>query len=117
MDDPWSHLQAFIREVRAPSLFGLDAQLTRDMDLYHDLDWEPARIASVMRAWAARFDVDLGDFTVEDYVPSASMRRRDVMWAALKAPFSAAARDALGGRALTLGMLEAVMRDGKWSRE
>ncbi|WP_221307100.1 DUF1493 family protein [Paraburkholderia atlantica] len=90
---------------------------TRDMDLYHDLEWEPARIVDVMRAWAERFHVDLRDFDVAYYVPSANMRKRDIVAAALKSPFSASARELLGGRSLTLGMLEEAMKRGSWETD
>ncbi|CAN7508908.1 DUF1493 family protein [Trinickia sp. LjRoot230] len=116
MDDAWHQLQQFIREVRAPGVLGIDEKLTRDMDLYHDLDWEPPKILDIMRTWSERFNVDLRDFDVAYYVPSASMRKRDVVLAALKSPFSAKARESLGGRSLTLGMLEEAMKRGRWER-
>lgn len=117
MDDAWFQLQLFIREVRAPGVFGLDENLTREMDLYHDLDWEPPKIVNVMQIWAERFHVDLRNFDIAYYVPSASMRKRDVVLAALKSPFSAKARESLGGRLLTLGMLEEAMKRGWWERD
>ncbi|MGG1945479.1 DUF1493 family protein [Trinickia sp. NRRL B-1857] len=116
MDDAWLQLQRFIREVRAPGVLGIDEKLTRDMDLYHDLDWEPPKIVDVMRTWGERFHVDLSDFDVAYYVPSANMRTRDVVLAALKSPFSAKARESLGGRSLTLGMLEEAMKRRRWER-
>lgn len=87
------------------------------MDLYHDLDWEPPKIVTAMRAWGERFHVDLRDFDVACYVPSANMRKREVLLAALKSPFSAKARESLGGHSLTLGMLEAAMKRGWWERD
>ncbi|WP_084044346.1 DUF1493 family protein [Burkholderia sp. A2] len=105
-----------MREVRAAGVFALDEELTRDMGLHHDLDWEPPRIVSVMQTWAERFHVDLSDFNIAYYVPSASVRKRDVVLAALKSPFSAKARESLGGRSLTLGMLEEAMKRGRWER-
>ncbi|SMG12158.1 DUF1493 family protein [Paraburkholderia susongensis] len=117
MNDTWVDLDQFIREMRTPAALPLDEELTRDMDLYHDLDWEPARITDVMHRWAERFHVDLKDFDVAYYVPSANMRKRDVMAAALKSPFSAKARELLGGRSLTLGMLEEAMKRGRWQRD
>lgn len=116
MDDAWIRLQHFIREARAPSAFGLDERLTRDMDLYHDLDWEPPKILEVMHAWAERFNVDISGFDVAYYVPSANMRKRDVVLAALKSPFSTKARESLGGRVLTLAMLEDAMKRGRWEQ-
>jgi hypothetical protein len=116
MDDAWPQLQKFIREVRAAGAFGLYEELTRDMDLYHDLDWEPPKIVNIMRTWGERFHVDLSDFNVAYYVPSASMRKRDVVLAALKSPFSPKARESLGGRSLTLGMLEEAMKRGRWEQ-
>ncbi|NML29758.1 DUF1493 family protein [Paraburkholderia sp. G-4-1-8] len=117
MGNTWRDLERFIRAMRAPAPLSLDDAPTRDMDLYHDLDWEPARIVEVMHAWAERFHVDLGDFDVSWYVPSARMRKRDIVAAALKSPFSARAREALGGHALTLGMLEEAMKSGAWRTE
>jgi hypothetical protein len=117
MSDAWLQLQEFIREVRAPGLLGIDEKLTRDMDLYHDLDWEPPKIVNVMQTWGERFHVDLSDFDVAYYVPSANMRKRELVLAALKSPFSAKARESLGGRSLTLGMLEEAMKRGRWERE
>lgn len=117
MDEAWLKRQQFIREARATGVFGVDEQVTRETDLYHDLDWEPAKIETVMQAWAQRFHVDLTDFDVAYYIPSANMRKRDVMLAALKAPFSAKARESLGGYSLTLGMLEEAMARGRWVRE
>ncbi len=116
-DDLWLQLQRFIREVRAPGVLGIDEKLTRDMDLYHDLDWEPEKVVNVMRAWGERFRVDLNDFDVAYYIPSATMRKRDVVLAALKSPFSAKARESLGGRSLTLGMLEEAMKRGRWEQD
>ncbi|KXU86258.1 hypothetical protein CI15_17445 [Paraburkholderia monticola] len=117
MNDAWPDLERFIREKRAPAALPLDDKLTRDMDLYHDLDWEPAKIVEVMRAWADRFHVDLHDFDVRYYVPSANMRKRDIVMTALKSPFSASARELLGGRSLTLGMLEEAMKRGAWKQD
>ncbi|KVG52143.1 hypothetical protein WJ33_10745 [Burkholderia ubonensis] len=117
MSDTWFQLQQFIREVRAPGVFGLDEQLTPDMDLYHDLDWEPPKIVNVMQMWAERFQVDLEDFDVAYYVPSANMRKRDVVLAVLKSPFGTKARESLAGRSLTLGMLEEAMKRGWWKRD
>ncbi|MEX3785412.1 DUF1493 family protein [Paraburkholderia sp. JPY432] len=117
MNDTWLDLVQFIREVRTPAGLPLDDKLTRDMDLYHDLDWEPARIVDVMQAWAERFHVDLRDFDVAYYVPSANMRKRDIVAAALKSPFSASARELLGGRSLTLGMLDEAMKCGSWKTD
>ena len=116
MDDAWHQLQQFIREVRAPGVLGIDEKLTPDMDLYHDLDWEPAKIVNVMQTWGERFHVDLSYFDVAYYGPSANMRKRDVVLAALKSPFSAKARESLGGRSLTIGMLEEAMKRGRWAR-
>ncbi|MBN3803279.1 DUF1493 family protein [Paraburkholderia sp. Ac-20336] len=106
MSDAWLDFEQFIREMRTPAALPLDEKLTRDMDLYHDLDWEPAKIVETMRVWSERFRVDLRDFNVACYVPSAAMRKRDVAATALKSLFSARARASLGGRALTLGMLD-----------
>jgi len=117
MNDAWLQLQQFIREIRAPGLLGIDEELTRDMDLYHDLDWEPPKIVNVMETWGAPFRVDLSEFDVAYYAPSANMRRREAVLAALKSPFSAKARDSLAGRSLTLGMLEEAMKRGRWERE
>ncbi|APA84411.1 DUF1493 family protein [Paraburkholderia sprentiae WSM5005] len=117
MKDVWLDLERFIRATRAPAALPLDDKLTRDMDLYHDLDWEPAKIVEVMHVWAERFQVDLRDFDVSYYVPSANMRKRDIVVAALTSPFSASARELLGGRSLTLGMLEAAMKRGAWKQD
>jgi hypothetical protein len=117
MDDAWDQLQQLIREVRAPGMLGIDDKLTRDMDLYHDLDWEAPKILNVMRTLGERFHVDLSDFDVAYYIPSSSMRKRDVVLAALKSPFSTKARESLGGRSLTLGMLEEAIKHGRWERK
>jgi hypothetical protein len=117
MNDVWLDLERFIRETRAPAALPLGNKLTPDMDLYHDLDWEPAKIVEVMQAWAKRFDVDLREFDVAWYVPSARMRKSEIVAAALKSPFSASARESLGGRSLTLGMLEEAMKRGSWGRD
>ncbi|MGF6294274.1 DUF1493 family protein [Paraburkholderia youngii] len=117
MNDTWLDLTRFIREMRTPAGLPLDDELTRDMDLYHDLEWEPARILDVMQAWAQRFQVDLRDFDVAYYVPSANMRKLDIVAAALKSLFSASARELLGGRSLTLGMLEEAMKCGSWKTD
>ena len=117
MATEWEKLQVFINELRGPSAFGLDDALTRDMDLYHDLDWRPERIVEIMSLWAGRFGVDISDFDIAYYVPSAKMRSGEFLWATLKAPFSASTREALGGRLLTLGMLEEAMQRGRWILE
>jgi hypothetical protein len=114
VNDTWFQLEQFIREVRAPSLLGLDEKLTREMDLYHDLDWEPKRIVEIVNTWAERFRADLRSFDVSYYVPSAKVRTGEVLLTALKSPFGASAREALGGRSLTLGMMEESMKRGYW---
>ncbi|WP_178392187.1 hypothetical protein [Burkholderia sp. SRS-W-2-2016] len=45
------------------------------------------------------------------------MRKRDVVVASLRSPFSAQARELPGGRELTLGMLEKAMQRGAWQRD
>jgi hypothetical protein len=103
--------------MHGPSLFGLDEKLDRDMDLYHDLDWEPRKIGEVMQMWADRFRVDIEDFDVGYYIPQAGMSARAFFMVTLKSLFSSQARSLLGRRSLTLGMLEEAMIKGKWLRD
>lgn len=117
MNGEWTNLQAFIREMRGPSPFGLDDTLTRDMDLHHDLDWNPDRIVEIMNIWAQRFNVDISEFDIAYYMPSVKMGTTEFLWTTLKSPFNAKAREALGGRLLTLEMMEEAMRRGHWRLE
>lgn len=117
MADEWHNLQAFIREMRGRSPLEVDEALTRDMDLHHDLDWNPNRIVEIMKIWAQRFNVDISDFDIAYYIPSVKMRTGEFLLATLKSPFSASAREALGGRLLTLEMMENAMRRGQWLLE
>lgn len=117
MADEWHDLQAFIREMRGRSPLEIDEALTRDMDLHHDLDWNPNRIVEIIKIWAQRFNVDVSDFDIAYYIPSVTMRMSEFLWATLKSPFSSRAREALGGRLLTLEMMEEAMRRGRWLRE
>jgi hypothetical protein len=117
MADEWIELQAFIREMRGKSPLGIDEALTRDMDLHHDLDWNPNRIVEIMKIWADRFDVDIGEFDISYYIPSVKMGTGELILATLKSPFSARARETLGGRLLTLEMMVEAMRQGRWAPE
>jgi len=117
MADEWSALQAFISEMRGSSPLGIDETLTRDMDLHHDLDWNPNRIMEIMEMWSKRFNIDISEFDITYYIPSAKMRAGEFFWATLRSPFSASAREALGGRLLTLEMMEEAMRRGRWTLE
>lgn len=108
MADEWFHLRTFIREMRGRSPLGIDEALTRDMDLHHDLDWKPKRIVEIMHIWAQRFNVDIRDFDIAYYIPSVTMGTGQFLWTTLKSPSSASAREALGGRLLTLDMMEAA---------
>lgn len=117
MTDEWHNLQAFIREMRGRSPLGIDEALTRDMDLHHDLDWNAKRIVEIIHIWAQRFNVDISDFDIAYYIPSVKMGTGQFLWTTLKSPFSASAREALGGRLLTLDMMEAAMRRRRWSND
>ncbi|KAA0086286.1 DUF1493 family protein [Paraburkholderia sp. T12-10] len=79
-------------------------------------DFVATLLPAHMHAWAERFNVDISGFDVAYYVPSANMRKRDVVLAALKSPFSTKARESLGGRVLTLAMLEDAMKRGRWEQ-
>ncbi|WP_442808367.1 hypothetical protein [Trinickia soli] len=61
-----------------------------------------------MHIWAQRFNVDIRDFDIAYYIPSVTMGTGQFLWTTLKSPSSASAREALGGRLLTLDMMEAA---------
>jgi len=117
MSDEWDKLVKFVHEMDAPALFGRESKLTHDMDLYHDLDWNTQKIEKVIAVWAEQFDVDISNFDISYYIPSARMRNSELLWATLKSPFSMKAREILGGRVLTLGMMEEAMRRRRWIAE
>lgn len=113
MADAWKSLEAFVAADAGKPLAGrLD--LTRDTDLYHDLDMSPEHIMRLMTEWAAKFNVDLTGFDIHDYYPSAKLGVASFLATVVKSPFSAQARETLGGRSLTLGMLEDAMQNGRW---
>lgn len=117
MNDDWDKLERFVHEMDAPALFGREEKLTRDMDLYHDLDWNPKKIEKIISIWAERFEVDISNFDISYYIPSAKMRNGELFWATLKSPFSSKAKEILGGRVLTLEMMEDAMRLHRWIPE
>ncbi|CAI8693003.1 hypothetical protein C5615_04960 [Burkholderia cepacia] len=113
MADAWKSLEAFITADvgRLP----VDrTELTRDTDLYHDLDLEPGDIDELVRQWAVTFGVDLSAFDIHYYYPSAKLGIGSFLAAVVKSPFSNKARETLGGRSLTLGMMEEAMERGRW---
>ena len=113
-DTAWKNLEEFIAaDVGKPIIGHLD--LTRDTDLYHDLDLNPGHIERLMTEWAAKFNVDMAAFDIYYYYPSAKLGIGSFLTAVVKSPFNAAARETLGGRLLTLGMLEDAMQTGRWS--
>lgn len=113
MSDIWTCLSQFVAaDIGKPMLGALD--LSRDTDLYHDLDMNPDHIARFMSAWAVRFDIDITAFDIDDFYPSAKLGIGAFLASVLKSPFSANARETLGGHALTLGMLEEAMKSGRW---
>jgi len=109
----WNSLKAFVAEDAGKPIVGR-LQLTRDADLYHDLDMNPGRIAEFIKAWAARFGVDIGGFDPHHYYPAAKLNSGPFFATVAKSPFSASARETLGGRSLTLGMLEEAMKTRRW---
>jgi hypothetical protein len=111
--ETWSSLKAFIAEDAGKPIVGR-LQLARDTDLYHDLDMDPARIAEFIKRWAARFGVDVGGFDLHYHYPAAKLYIGPFFATMAKSPFSASARETLGGRSLTLGMLEEAMKAGRW---
>jgi len=115
-DDEWSRLQQFIWPIWGRAPFGMNEELTRDMDLYHDLDWNPKKIAIVMNEWANKFGVDMTEFDLYHYYPSAALSRWEFFITTLKAPFNVTARETLGGWQLTLGMMEDAMKTGHWKK-
>ncbi|UXU91006.1 DUF1493 family protein [Burkholderia sp. S-53] len=115
MADAWKRLEAFIETDIGR--FPVDRiELTRDTDLYHDLDMEPGDIAELVRRWAVTFDIDLSAFDIHYYYPSAKLDIGSFLAAVVKSPFSNKARETLGGRSLTLGMMEQAMDRGRWER-
>ena len=109
----WDALVEFIEPIMGKPLVGRN-RFTRETDLYHDLDLNPATIARVLADWSARFSVDMTEFDIERYYPFSKLRASKLLVALLKAPFSREARDILGGSQLTLGMLQEAMLRGKW---
>ncbi|MDN7516428.1 DUF1493 family protein [Burkholderia sp. AU45251] len=91
----------------APSIYVLTL-------IYHDLDLEPDRIDKLVRRWAVEFGVDLSAFDIHYYYPAAKLGIGSFLAAVVKSPFSTAARETLGGRSLTLGMMEEAMERGRW---
>ncbi|WP_321953536.1 DUF1493 family protein [Paraburkholderia bannensis] len=113
MTQAWNNLVEFIANDAGEPLIG-KLSLTRDTDLYHDLDMEPKHIARLIDQWATKFGVDLSGFSIDDYYPSAKLGIGTFFMTVVKSPFSAHARETLGGQSLTLGMLEEAMKRGKW---
>ncbi|MEX3955954.1 uncharacterized protein DUF1493 [Trinickia symbiotica] len=112
-NETWVQLVRFFEPRLAKPIFG-ENRLTRNTDLYHDLDMEPDEIEQVLREWATAFDVDMSAFDLGHYYPASELNRKDFFVTLLKVPFSKRARETLGGWQLTLGMLEDAMRSGKW---
>ncbi|MBY8608027.1 MAG: DUF1493 family protein [Burkholderia sp.] len=113
MADTWKRLEAFI----ATDIEKLPVDriaLSRDTDLYHDLDLEPNDIDRIVRQWAETFGVDLSAFDIHHYYPSAKLGIGSFLATVVKSPFSTEARETLGGRSLTLGMMEEAMERGRW---
>ncbi|TKC81276.1 DUF1493 family protein [Trinickia terrae] len=113
-DTAWKKLAEFIAADAGKPVIG-QLVLTRDTDLYHDLDLNPSHIERLMTEWATKFNVDMAAFDINYYYPSAKLGIGSFLAAVAKSPFSAAARETLGGRSLTLGMLEDAMQKGRWS--
>ncbi|KVG38154.1 hypothetical protein WL29_08130 [Burkholderia ubonensis] len=113
MVDAWKSLEEFVAADAGKPLVGR-LELTRDTDLYHDLDMEPDHIDKLVRRWAVKFGVDLSAFDIHYYYPSAKLGIGSFLAAVVKSPFSTEARETLGGRSLTLGMMEEAMERGRW---
>ncbi|HEF5869796.1 TPA: DUF1493 family protein [Burkholderia cenocepacia] len=113
MADTWQRLEAFIATDVANRPIDR-IELSRDTDLHHDLDLEPNDIDRIIRQWAAIFSVDLSAFDLHYYYPSAKLRIGSFLATVVKSPFSTNARETLGGRSLTLGMMEEAMERGRW---
>lgn len=112
-DNTWTDLREFIAADAGKPLVG-QLELTRDTDLYHDLDMNPQHIEQLIRRWASQFGVDLSEFDIHYYYPSAKLGIGSFLATVVKSPFSADARETLGGRSLTLGMMEEAMQGGRW---
>ncbi|KWN70409.1 hypothetical protein WM24_06400 [Burkholderia ubonensis] len=113
MADVWKSLEEFVAANAGKPLVGR-LELTRDTDLYHDLDMEPDHIDKLIRRWATKFGVDLSTFDIHYYYPSAKLGIGSFLVTVVKSPFSTEARETLGGRSLTLGMMEEAMQRGRW---
>lgn len=113
MTDVWNRLVEFIAKDAGEPIIGR-LKLTRDTDLHHDLDMEPKHIARLIEQWAATFEVNLSGFSIDDYYPSAKLDLGRFFMNVVKSPFSAHAREILGGQSLTLSMLEEAMKRGRW---
>ncbi|VWB86353.1 DUF1493 family protein [Burkholderia lata] len=113
MADAWERLEAFfLADIDGLPVAGIE--LTRNTDLYHDLDLEPNDIDKLVRRWASTFGVDLSEFDIHYYYPSAKLGIGSFLVAVAKSPFSNEARETLGGRSLTLGLMEEAMERGRW---
>ena len=111
--DAWKTLEEFVAtDLGKPHIGRL--HLTRDTDLYHDLDMTPAHIARLLETWATTFEVDMAGFDLHYYFPSEKIGFCSFIGAILRSPFSPKAREVLGGRSLTLGALEDAMCKGRW---
>ncbi|WP_206997483.1 DUF1493 family protein [Trinickia mobilis] len=114
-DDEWTALSRFFEpRVGSRRAFGPNV-LSRDMDLYHDLDMQPKAIGTALNDWAEQFGIDMSEFNLDFYYPTYKLTRWQFLITVGKSLYSKKAREVLGGRLLTLGMLEEAMIKRKWS--
>ncbi|WP_211452247.1 DUF1493 family protein [Collimonas antrihumi] len=111
----WDGLVTFLVAKIGKPLFGRD-EITRDQDLYHDLDLEPQAIDELMKDFALRFQVDISEFDLQYYYPLFGAGHLEFLKCLMASPISASARERLGGRMITIGMLEDAMKINKWTR-
>lgn len=108
-------LIAFLAARIGKPLFGRD-EFTRDQDLHHDLDLEPQAIDELIKEFAHRFRVDISEFDLQYYFPLSKVGHLEFLKCLVISPISTSARAKLGGRMITIGMLEDAMKINRWKR-
>ncbi len=108
-------LAAFLASRIGKPLFGRD-EFTRDQDLHHDLDLEPQAIDELIKDFARHFRVDISEFDLQYYFPLSAAGYHEFLKCLIASSISTSARAKLGGRMITIGMLEDAMKINRWTR-
>lgn len=104
----WERLEAWVRKENSTSPKKL---ITRDTQLYNDLDVDGEEAVDFMEHFFAEFSIDYGDYNFDHYFVAEGFSPLEIFLLMI----SKKKRASYDRPPITLGMLQQAALDGRWN--